>query len=125
MKKVVFAIVLLLVILTAGILENVFVHKTFTTLDNTLINIEESIKQEDENSLDKVKELSKWWEKKRYYLEMLAYSTDLRAFSVALAETDGSLQCGDYNNALSKCQSLIVMSKNIHRLLDFNIEDII
>ncbi len=125
MKKVVFAIVLLLIMLTAGILENVFVHKTFSTLDNTLIDIEESIKQEDDNSLNMVKELTVWWEQKRYYLEMLAYSTDLRAFSVALAETDGSLQCGDYNNALSKCQSLIVMSKNIHRLLDFNVEDII
>ena len=36
-----------------------------------------------------------------------------------------SLECDDYQNALSKVQSLIVMSSNIHRILDFNIEDIV
>ena len=49
----------------------------------------------------------------------------LSAFSVALGEQKGSLECGDYNNALSKCVSLFEMSKNLHNVLDFNIEDII
>ena len=58
-------------------------------------------------------------------MEMFTYSPDMRAFSVALAETEGSLECGDDMNALSKCQSLITMANNIHCVLDFNVADII
>lgn len=125
MKKVILAITVLLVIITAGILENEFVNKTFDGLDDRLTSLENLIKAEDESAVDEVKELTKWWEKRRNYLEMLAFSPDVRAFSVALAETDGSLQCGDFDNALSKCQSLLVMSYNLRRLLDFNVEDIV
>lgn len=125
MKKVVFAIVLLAIILTAGILENFFVHRTFTQLDDKLAQLEGAIIAQDDVALEQIRSLTDWWEKQRNYLELLAYSPDLRAFSVALAETDGSLQCGDFDNALSKCQSLMIMSKNIHRILDFNVEDIV
>lgn len=125
MKKVVFAIVLLAIIVTAGVLENFFVHRTFTQLDEKLVDLERSIISQDDDALEQMRALTEWWEKQRNYMELLAYSPDLRAFSVALAETDGSLQCGDFDNALSKCQSLMTMSKNIHRILDFNIEDII
>ena len=41
------------------------------------------------------------------------------------AESQGSLESGDFENALSKCESLKVMASNIHKLLDFNGEDII
>lgn len=125
MKKVILAITVLLIIITAGILENEFVNRTFDELDGRLTSLENLIKAEDESAVDEVKELTKWWEKRRNYLEMLAFSPDVRAFSVALAETDGSLQCGDFDNSLSKCQSLLVMSNNLRRLLDFNVEDIV
>ncbi len=125
MKKVVFAVVLLAIILTAGILENYFVHGIFTELDNKLYSIEQDLHKEDISALNKVRDLRVWWEDKRKYLELISYSPDLRAFSVALAETEGSLECNDFLNAMSKCQSLIVMSSNTHKLLDFNIEDII
>lgn len=125
MKKVVLAIVILAVIITGGILEDRYIHKTFGELNNSLTELEELIKAEDDTSLDRLRELSGWWENKRMYMELFAYSPDVRAFSVALAETEGSLGCEDYQNALSKCHSLIVMANNIERLLDFNAEDII
>ncbi len=125
MKKVVFALILLVILLTAGILENYFVHGVFEELDNRLGAIENDIHAEDISALDKVRDLRVWWEEKRKYLELMAYSPDLRAFSVALAETEGSLECKDYLNAMSKCQSLIVMADNTHKILDFNLADII
>lgn len=126
MKKLVIAIIILSVILTAGILESVYIDKIFEQLDDRLLQLEEYIKIEDEQkSLDATRNMTAWWEKKRNFIEMFAFSPDIRAFSVALGETEGSLECGDFDNAMSKCQSLIVMSKNIHRILDFNAEDII
>ena len=125
MKKVVLAIVILIIIVTGGILEDFYIHKTFSALDEKLTSLENSIINQSEDCLSKTNEIFEWWEKKRMYMELFAYSPDVRSFSVALAETQGSLECEDYQNALSKCRSLIVMADNIKRLLDFNAEDII
>lgn len=125
MKKVVLAILILAVIITGGILEDRYIHKTFDSLDVSLKEIEKLIEAEDDKSLDKVVELTMWWEQRRMYMELFAFSPDVRAFSVALAETEGSIRCDDYQNALSKCLSLIVMANNIKKLLNFNAEDII
>lgn len=125
MKKVVLAIVILIIIVTGGILEDFYIHKTFSALDEKLTSLENSIINQSEDCLDKTNVIFEWWEKKRMYMELFAYSPDVRSFSVALAETQGSLECEDYQNALSKCRSLIVMADNIKRLLDFNAEDII
>lgn len=125
MKRVVFAILILIVIIVAGLVENAFVHKTFTTLDEKLHTLEDALHEESQESLTIVKDLKVWWEDKREVLEILVYSPDLRAFSVALAETEGSLECNDFLNAMSKCQSLIMMASNTHKLIDFNLEDII
>ena len=125
MKKVVLAIVILIIIVTGGILEDFYIHKTFSALDEKLTSLENSIINQSEDCLDKTNEIFEWWEKKRMYMELFAYSPDVRSFSVAFAETQGSLECKDYQNALSKCRSLIVRADNIKRLLDFNAEDII
>ena len=125
MKKVVLAIVILIIIVTGGILEDFYIHKTFSALDEKLTSLENSIINQSEDCLDQTNEIFEWWEKKRMYMELFACSPDVRSFSVALAETQGSLECEDYQNALSKCRSLIVMADNIKRLLDFNAEDII
>lgn len=125
MKRVVVAVIVLVFIITGGILENVYITRTFDQLEERLINLKQLIADEDESALDELRDVTQWWEKRRMYIELFAYSPDVRAFSVALGETEGSLECEDYQNALSKCTSLIVMADNIGRLLDFNAEDII
>lgn len=125
MKKVVVATVILLVIITAGILENFYVDKVFDALDKRLLELESSVKSQSDDCAEQCSQLSAWWEKRRGYMELFIYSPDVRNFSVALGETQGSLECADYQNALSKIQSLLVMSSNIHNVVDFNPADII
>jgi hypothetical protein len=125
MKKVIVALLMLTLIVTAGILEHNYIEKTFTELDKKLNAIIYEINFESDNALTLTNELVEWWEKKRKVMELFTFSPDLRAFSVALAEQKGSLECGDFNNALSKCVSLLSISKNLHDVLDFNVQDII
>lgn len=125
MKRFVIALVILALIITAGVLESVHVERTFGELDKRIAALEAAIKSPTDNALDEVKALSSWWEKRRAELELFTWSPDLRAFSVALAETEGSLECGDDKNALSKCQSLLTMSRNLKMLLDFSPSDVI
>ena len=115
MKKVVLAVLILILIIVGGVLENVYITRTFQALDQKLKCLESSIKSESKTALADIAEIN----------ELFAYSPDVRAFSVALAETQGSLECGDFDNALSKCHSLIVMADGIRRVLDFNAADVI
>ena len=125
MKKVIVALLMLTLIITAGIIEHNYIEKTFFELDDRLAKIEDAIHAESDDALTLTNELTEWWENKRKVMELFTFSPDLRAFSVALAEQKGSLECGDFNNALSKCVSLLSISKNLRGVLDFNIEDII
>ena len=125
MKKVIVALLMLTLIVTAGILEHNYIEKTFTELDEKLNEIIYEINLESDKALTLTNELVEWWEQKRKVMELFTFSPDLRAFSVALAEQKGSLECGDFNNALSKCVSLLSISKNLHDVLDFNGQDII
>ena len=110
MKRLVVAVAVLLAIIAAGAVEAVYVDKVFDELAGRISLLESA---------------TEWWEKRRHILELFTYSPDMRAFSVALAETEGSLECGDDKNALSKCQSLLTMAGNIHDMLDFNLQDIV
>lgn len=125
MKKVIIALIVLAIILTAGILESVYIDNVFEELDERIDELEKAIHDEDDRSLFLTRELSEWWEHKRKYMELFTFSPDMRAFSVAVAEIEGSIEADDYQNAMSKCQSLVTMSRNMHLILDFNFEDII
>ena len=125
MKRVVLALLILAVIIASGVLENVYITKTFDRLDEMLRDLESLIKEQNDSALESIREINSWWEKKRTYIELFAYSHGVRDFTVTHAETGGSLECGDFDNALSKCRSLIVMAQSIKRILDFNVEDII
>ncbi len=125
MKKVIAAILILSIILAAGILEAVYIDKVFGDLNDDLQSLSAMLKKEDPASLIALDDITARWEKKHKFIELFAYSQDLRAFSIAIGETRGSIEKGDFDNAVSKCESLIVMADNIHNVLDFNVSDVI
>lgn len=71
MKRVVVAVIVLVFIVTGGILENIYVTKTFRELENKLISLEQAVLAEDETALDQLRDISEWWEKRRMYIELL------------------------------------------------------
>lgn len=125
MKKVFLALIILAIILTAGIMESVFIHKTFTTLDKKLNDATNLIFDDEDEALKQTKDAITWWEKQRKWIEILTFSPDIRGLSVGLVEAEAFLEGGNYADAYSKLSSMIVMANNIHHILDFNIEDII
>ena len=79
MKKVVLAIVILVIIVTGGVLEDFYIHKTFSSLNEKLVSLENSIKSQSDDCIDKANEIFDWWEKKRMYMELFAFSPDVRS----------------------------------------------
>lgn len=126
MNKVIVAIVILSIILTAGILECIFVENTFSELNVRLEEIKKSLQENNVAvALERTDSTIEWWEKKRHKMEIITFSPDLRLLSVSFGETKGSLESDDIKNAMSKIESIFCISNNLRENLNFNLQDII
>lgn len=74
MKKVVLAIVILVIIVTGGVLEDFYIHKTFSSLNEKLVSLENSIKSQSDDCIDKANEIFDWWEKSACIWSYLHFS---------------------------------------------------
>ncbi len=125
MSKTIFSVVMLALILTSGILANVYINKTFDSLDVKLCEIKECLENDDiDGAEQKTANLNGWWDSKKHGLEFITYSQDLRLISSSIGETLGSLNNADKNNAMSKVVSLLVISKTTRDMLSITIENI-
>ncbi|MDR3216562.1 MAG: DUF4363 family protein [Clostridiaceae bacterium] len=124
--KTIIAIAFFAALLGAGIWENFHVKKIFRELDQKIEKLKTEIEEENlDASKSSADELIVWWEKNRRLLETIVFAPDLRLFSVSLGEIKGSLAAEDFQNAASKVESLLSISRNLCQLLDFNLSDII
>lgn len=126
MKKIIIALIILAAILAAGILDHKHIDRVFDEFDERLYAIDTALKAGNEDEAEALtNDLVDWWDKKRLYVEIFAYSPDTRSISVTLGEIKGSLIADDVENAQSKVTSTLELVKNVHNMLDFNLSDIL
>ena len=126
MYKTIIAIAVLALIITGGILDNMNVDKVFDEFDSKLLDLKVLVENENKQaSIRLLKETTDWWTNKKTKMEFYSYSQDLRLISSCLGETLGSLECDDFENALSKVESLLEISANTRDLLGVRIENIV
>ena len=126
MYKTIIAVIVLALIITGGILDNANVNKVFDEFDERLNNLRTLVEEENkQESIKLLKETDEWWSVQKSKMEFYSYSQDLRLISSCLGETLGSLECDDFENALSKVESLLSISANTRNLLGVRIENIV
>ncbi|MEG1612842.1 MAG: DUF4363 family protein [Clostridia bacterium] len=125
MRKAVLLILILAIIVSAGVSEHYFIHRTFDSFNLQLQEIDSLIdKNKSSEALEKVRILQKWWDKKRKIIDGISFSPDSRQVNVVIGEIEGSLDTDDMQNAESKIDSLFELIKNIRDILDFDFADI-
>ena len=126
MYKTIIAVIVLALIITGGILDNANVNKVFDEFDARLNDLRTLVEEENKpESIKLLKETDEWWSVQKSKMEFYSYSQDLRLISSCLGETLGSLECDDFENALSKVESLLSISANTRNLLGVRIENIV
>lgn len=126
MYKTIIAVIVLALIITGGILDNANVNKVFDEFDERLNDLRSLVEEENkQESIKLLKETDEWWSVQKSKMEFYSYSQDLRLISSCLGETLGSLECDDFENALSKVESLLSISANTRNLLGVRIENIV
>ena len=125
MKKTIFVIICILVIIGIGVGEQIYVDKTLSELTNKVETIS-SILIDKNYSLakDEIEELMQWWYKQRDFLEFICPNNDLKDIAKEIGELYGSTLIESDDDPFIRCQVIIELTKNSKDLLDFKWKNI-
>ena len=125
MKKTIFVIISIIIILVFGISEQIYMNKTLDTLESKAYEIETLLKEENPNAKVKVVELKNWWYEKRDMLEFIYPNTDIKDIAKEIGELEGAILNEAEDDPLIRCNVLKEMAKNSKNLLSFKWKNIL
>lgn len=117
MKKTIFAIVVLVAIITIGILEQVYIYKTFEQLKSKALEIEEIIETDIEKAHEYTKELDKWWTKRNHLLESIVSHNETKEMTLRIAELEGYASIEDDKSSMATVTIIIELCNNLIHIL--------
>lgn len=125
MKKLWFCVAILILILTLGITEQVFISSTFKQLDHDTSQILSDLLSEDyPTALARTNALQNLWNKKRDILEFLCPNADIKDIAKELGELSGAQHSLQYADAITRAAVVSAMAKNSANLLAFKWKNI-
>lgn len=125
MKKIIFVIISIIIILAFGISEQIYMNKTLATLESKTLEIQTLLKEDNPKAKEKVVELKYWWYEKRDILEFLYPNTDIKDIAREIGELEGSILNDAEDDPLIRCNVLQEMAKNSINLLSFKWKNIL
>ena len=125
MKKIIFVIISIIIILAFGISEQIYMNKTLDTLESKTLEIQTLLKEDNPKAKEKVVELKYWWYEKRDILEFLYPNTDIKDIAREIGELEGSILNDAEDDPLIRCNVLQEMAKNSINLLSFKWKNIL
>lgn len=126
MKKAVLAIAIVVVLITCGIVEQVFVHRTLDELEVRADNIYQSLQaKEYATALKATHEMQVWWYDRRDWLEFLCPNNDIKEIVREMSELEGSQLAMMYDDSVTRANVLIHMARNSRNLLDYKWKNVL
>lgn len=125
MNRIVIAVVVIILILTFGILNEIYINNSFKEISVRCEDIRNSIENKD---YEKAKEMAKdsiaWWDKRRNILELTCPHNEIKDFMANLAALHGAIYAENYQDALSLSLTLQQDAKTRLGLLKFAAKNI-
>ena len=102
MNRIVIAIVVFVLILTFGILNEVYINNSFTGISDRCEEVRTLIEEKDyEKAKQKSEESIKWWDKRRNILELTCPHNEIKDFMANLSALYGAIYAENYQDALA------------------------
>lgn len=126
MYKIVLAAVLLVIILTLGICEQVFIKNSFNDLAEDCEEIQMLLLSGDfEGAYEKTEHVERDWKKERDLLEFACPNTDVKDIAKEIGELKGSQIAEMYDDSITRCEVLIAMAENSKNLLAYKWKNVL
>ena len=121
MKRTVFAIVIIMVMLAAGVGEQVYLHRLFDDLNAQAKAIALTVAEDDlPLALRQTEQLQDWWEGRKHFLEAIVSHNETKEVTLRIAELKGYIAIDDRKSAYATASILIETSTNLPHLLGFS-----
>jgi hypothetical protein len=116
------AVVLLVLLVTGGILEEIFVDKLLSEFEEKLADIADT--PGGNYDYDKIQETYEWWIEKNNSMEMFLPHIPLNDVTLALGEMRGAVQAGDYDNATAQLNRIFAAVDTLKDTFSLSISNI-
>ena len=125
-KKIILVTVIFVLIVAAGIAEQVYVDRTFDKLEDYADDLAVLLQAERyTEALELTEKLSTWWEKERDKLEFLCSNVDIKEIYREIGELQGSQYAEMYDDSITRANVLKYMAQNSKNLLAFKLKNIL
>lgn len=121
-KRLIIALVVLVVIISLGIFEQILIKETFSEFSARLERF--IIEEDEEYDYEAIVETQKWWEKKAKSLELFLPHTQIIEITITYGELVGAVGAEDHDSAqalLNRIQSTAKSFSNNYRVRIGNI----
>lgn len=126
MFRNILAVVIIVLILALGISEQVFIHDSFNELHDSALVIENYIVAKDyDNALLSANTLIEWWRERRDILELTCPHNEVKDHVNFLAQLEGYLISGQYDDALVTTYAIREDAHNKLNILAYRIKNVL
>ena len=126
MKHIIVAVMIVIIILSLGITEQIIIKNTFDEVYKYAEDIRALLVQGDnEEALLKTVALSDYWKKKSDLMEFMFPHNEFRDFIMAVSELKGNIVTEDYENAIALTYVIAEDAVNRQDLLLFKLKNVL
>ena len=124
MRRMIFAIAILLMIVAVGVLEQIYIQNLYRNTKAQAEKAKAVVETDVESALPAVEELKKTWLEKRSFLEAVTPHNETKEMVLRIAELIGYVEAKDDKSALATAEIILEMCNNTPHILGFHWEHI-
>ena len=124
MKRLILAVVVVLIIIGLGVFEQIYIDKLYSETEAQAQEIKDRIETSVESALPAALTLKENWLKKRSFLEAVAPHNETKEMVLRIAELIGYIEAKDDKSATATVYIILEMCDNTPHILSFHWEHI-
>ncbi len=125
MKRTIFALIVIACIITIGILEQLYLNKTFDEIKGQALEIQQLINSDPEEAHEKALLLKDDWNRRKHLTEAIVSHNETREMTLRVAELEGYTKALDNKSSEATVNMLIEMCDNYMHILGFSWDTIL
>ena len=124
MKRLIFAVAIVTLIIAVGIFEQVYIQKLYKDTRAQAQEVKDLIEEDVSLALPAAEELKETWLKKRSFLEAVTPHNETKEMVLRIAELIGYIRAKDDKSATATVEIILEMCENTPHILGFHWEHI-
>ena len=124
MKRLIFAIAIVLLIIAVGVFEQIYIQKLYKDTRAQAQTVKELIEEDPARALPAAEELKETWLKRRSFLEAVTPHNETKEMVLRMAELIGYIRAEDDKSATATVEIILEMCQNTPHILGFHWEHI-